>query len=109
MFDGRSVPEVTAGHTLYLAEFGLEPGDLVSYYAQVNDNNRAPESRAVTSDIYFVKIRPFRIDYRQGEEAGGGGGGGGGGGPADEGLSELQKEVVAATFNIMRDRELYGE
>ena len=109
MFDGRSVPEVTAGHTLYLEEFGLEPGDLVSYYAQVNDNNRAPESRAVTSDIYFVKIRPFRIDYRQGEEAGGGGGGGGGGGPADEGLSELQKEVVAATFNIMRDRERYGE
>ncbi len=107
MFDGRSVPEVTAGHTLYLEEFGLEPGDLVSYYAQVNDNNRAPESRAVTSDIYFVKIRPFRIDYRQGEEAGGGGGGGGG--PADEGLSELQKEVVAATFNIMRDRERYGE
>jgi len=108
MFNGRSVPEVTAGHTLYLEEFGLEPGDLVSYYAQVNDNNRASESRTVTSDIYFVQIRPFRIDYRQGEEAGGGGGGGGGG-PAEEGLSELQKEVVAATFNTMRDRELYGE
>ena len=109
MFDGRPAPEVTAGHTLFLEEFGLEPGDLVSYYAEVNDNNRGAESRTVTSDIYFVQIRPFRIDYRQGEQAGGGGGGGGGGGPADEGLSELQKEVVAATFNMMRDREVYGE
>ena len=108
IFDGRATPEVTAGHTLFLEEFGLEPGDLISYYAQVNDNNRAADSRTVTSDIYFVQIRPFRIDYRQGEQAGGGGGGGGGG-PADEGLSELQKQVVAATFNMLRDREVYGE
>ena len=108
IFDGRTTPEVTAGHTLFLEEFGLEPGDLISYYAQVNDNNRAADSRTVTSDIYFVQIRPFRIDYRQGEQAGGGGGGGGGG-PADEGLSELQKQVVAATFNMLRDRGVYGE
>ena len=101
----RPMPEVTAGHTLYLEELGLEPGDLVSYYAIAADNRRAGDQSEVTSDIYFIQIRPFRIDYRQGEEQGGGGGGGGGG--PEQGLSELQRQVVAATFNLNRDRDDY--
>ncbi len=100
------MPEVTAGHTLFLEEWGLEPGDLVSYYAIASDNRRAGDRSEVTSDIYFIQIRPFRIDYRQGEEQGGGGGGGGQGGP-EEGLSELQRRIVAATFNLNRDRDDY--
>ncbi len=103
LYDSRPAPEVTAGHTLYLEEFELEPGDLVSYYAQAKDNNRSTGVRTVTSDIYFVQIRPFRIDFRQGEQAGGGGGGGGG--MEEEGLSDLQRQVVAATFNLVRDQE----
>ena len=108
LFDGRPAQDVTAGHTLFLEEFGLEPGDLVSYYAQVEDANRGPDSRGAKSDIYFVQIRPFRVDFRQAEQ-GGGGGGGGGGGQEDNALSELQEQVVAATYNLVRDRELYGE
>ena len=101
----RPMPEVTAGHTLFLEEWGLEPGDLVSYYAIASDNRRAGDRSEVTSDIYFIQIRPFRIDYRQGEEQGGGGGGGGQG--PEEGLSELQRRIVAATFNLNRDRDDY--
>jgi hypothetical protein len=108
LFDGRPIPEVTAGHTLFLEEFGLEPGDLISYYAQVEDANRGPDSRTAKSDIYFVQIRPFRVDFTQAEQ-GGGGGGGGGGGQEDRALSELQEQVVAATYNLVRDRELYSE
>lgn len=103
---GRPMPEVTAGHTLFLEDWGLEPGDLVSYYAIASDNRRAGDRSEVTSDIYFIQIRPFRIDYRQGEEQGGGGGWGGGRGP-EQGLSELQRQVVAATFNLNRDRDDY--
>ena len=99
---GAPAREVTAGHTLYLEELELEPGDLVSYYAQARDNNRPTGARTVTSDIYFVQIRPFRIDYRQGEQ--GGGGAGGGGTPMNEALSDLQRQVVAATFNLVRDK-----
>ena len=79
LFDGPATPEVTGAHTLFLEEFGLESGDLVSYYAQVEDSNRGPDSRAAKSDIYFLQIRPFRVDFRQAEQGGGGGGGGGGG------------------------------
>jgi len=108
LFDGPPTPEVTAAHTLFLEDFGLESGDLVSYYAQVEDGNRGPDSRNARSDIYFLKIRPFRVDFRQAEQGGGGGGGGGGAGD-DGALSELQEQVVAATYNLMRDREQYSE
>ncbi|HJN92025.1 MAG TPA: DUF4175 family protein, partial [Dehalococcoidia bacterium] len=73
LYDSRPAPEVTVGHTMYLEELELESGDLVSYYAQAKDNNRETGTRTVTSDIYFVQIRPFRIDFRQGEQGGGGG------------------------------------
>ncbi|MEE8278467.1 MAG: DUF4175 family protein, partial [Thermoanaerobaculia bacterium] len=108
LFDGTATHEVTASHTLFLEDYGLESGDLVAYYAQVEDSNQGPDSRPAKSDIYFLKIRPFRVDFRQAEQAGGGGGGGGGG--ADDGaLSELQEQVVAATYNLLRDREEYSE
>ncbi len=106
LFDGPATHEVTASHTLFLEDFGLESGDLVAYYAQVEDSNQGPDSRGAKSDIYFLKIRPFRVDFRQADQGGGGGGGGG----ADDGaLSELQEQVVAATYNLLRDRESYSE
>jgi hypothetical protein len=105
MFDGQPAPEVTAGHTLFLEEFGLESGDLVAYYAQVQDSNPGPDDRTAKSDIYFLQIRPFRLDFRQAEQ----GGGGGGGGQEESALSELQEQVVAATYNLMRDRDRYSE
>ena len=108
LFDDRPTPEVTAGHTLFLEEFGLESGDLVAYYAQVEDSNPGPDTRTAKSDIYFVTIRPFGLEFRQAEQ-GGGGGGGGGGGQEERALSELQEQVVAATYNLVRDRELYSE
>ena len=104
LYSSAPAPEVTAGHTLYLEEFALEPGDVISYYAQTRDNNRPTRARTVTSDIYFVQIRPFRIDYRQGEQSGGGGMGAPGA-ASNDALSDLQRQVVAATFNLVRDKE----
>src|SRR5690606_25082380 len=102
-------PEVSAGHTLYLEEMGLQPGDFISYYARASDN-RPGEARGVTvSDIYFMEIRPFGRNYRQAEQAGGGPGGGGGGGGVDGELSQRQREIIAGTFNLVRDRERYSE
>ena len=99
---GDSTPKQTAldaraAHTLFLEELGLKPGDLVSYYATARDGGGNKSS----SDIYFLEIRPFGRDYKQAES--GGGGGGGGGGDSPEGLSTRQREVVAGTFNWLRD------
>ena len=108
LFNGRNrLPEVTAGHTFFLEELGVQPGDSVSYYARAMDNS-AGQGRQATSDLYFLRIRPFRRDFRQAPSmAGGGGGGGGGAGGQVEALSEQQRQIISATFNVQRDRRNY--
>ncbi len=93
----RTTPELRAAHTLFLEELGLKPGDLISYHAVARDGAGGSGS----SDIYFLEVRPFGRDYRQAES--GGGGGGGGGGDSPEGLTARQREIVAGTFNTLRD------
>ncbi|MGH7445743.1 MAG: DUF4175 family protein, partial [Longimicrobiales bacterium] len=101
IYDGRALEAVTAGHTLYLEEMALQAGDLVSYYARARDNSGG-SPHEVTSDIYFLSIRPFGRDYRQAEQAPPGGGGQG---EENGDLTQTQREIIAATFNVMRDRE----
>ena len=104
---GTPLPEVSTGYTLFLEEWELEPGDLISYYAVVRDNRGSAKS--IESDMFFLNVRPFDIAFRQGEEQGGGGGGGGGGGEPEAALSELQRQIISATFNLIRQRDSYGE
>src|SRR5256885_283088 len=105
LFGGaRPLPEVSAGHTIYLEELGLKPGDFVSYYAKASDTDAVQGSKTTTSDIYFVQIRPFKKDYKPAQSQAQGGGGGGGGGQQVGQLSQQQREIVAATFNIVRDK-----
>lgn len=107
LFDGaRRTKEMSATYTFYLEELSLEPGDLISYYAQVTDNNRVGGGRTVTTDIYFMGIRPFGRDYRQADQ---GGGGGGGGESLDGQFSQQQRQIVAATFKMVRDRDEYSD
>ncbi len=95
--------EVTVGHTVFLEDHELETGDLIAYHGVARDN--APVPREAMTDIYFLQIRPFRRDFREAQGAGGGEGGGGGG--MEEDLSALQRQIIAATFNLIRDRESY--
>jgi hypothetical protein len=104
LFGGsRPLTEVSAGHTIYLEELGLKPGDFVSYYAKASDTDAVQGSKTTTSDIYFVQIRPFKKDYKPAQSQAQGGGGGGGGQQVGQ-LSQQQREIVAATFNIVRDK-----
>ena len=109
LFDSEEggLREVSAGHTLFLEEFDLEPGDFVSYYGSAGDN-QGDAGRVVKSDLYFVQIRAFRRDFRAAQSQGGGGGGGGGGGDA-RALSEAQRQVISATFNVIRDRDTFAD
>ena len=80
---------------LTLEDFKLSPGDLVSFYATAKDATHTSRS-----DIVFAKVEPFDLKFRQSQQAGGGGGGGG-----DQGnqISERQKEIIAATWNQLKD------
>ena len=105
LFGGaKPLTEVSAGHTIYLEELGLVPGDSVSYYARASDTDSVQTGKSVSSDIYFVQIRPYRKDFKPAQSQAQGGGGGGGGGNDVGQLSQQQKEIVAATFNVIRDK-----
>jgi hypothetical protein len=75
----------------------LVPGDLVSYYAVAKDR-----SQSVQTDLFMVQVQPFERTFKQG-----GGGGGGGGGMSDEqgAISERQREILLATWNLQRSDE----
>jgi len=103
MYSGRR-RDVLAGHTLYLEEFDLVPGDFISYYARGTDGNGVSGRQEATTDIYFMEVRPFDREFRQAEQAGAAGGGGG----FDSSLSQRQREVIAATFKMVRDRDDYS-
>ncbi|MBI3666322.1 MAG: hypothetical protein HY236_08880 [Acidobacteria bacterium] len=88
-----------ASHTFPLENFSLVPGDVVSYYAVARDAK--VESK---TDMYFIEVQPFEREYRQAQQTGGGGGEGGDDESAQ--ISRRQKEIVAATWNLARERSL---
>ncbi|PYR75251.1 MAG: hypothetical protein DMF87_20890, partial [Acidobacteria bacterium] len=105
LFNGsKRLPAVTAGHTFYLEELGVKSGDSVSYYARATDNNGVDGGQKASSDLYFVRVRPFDQKFRQAQSQGGGGGGGGGGQNQVDALSEQQRQIISATFNVQRDK-----
>jgi hypothetical protein len=75
----------------------LVPGDLVSYYAVAKDRKQT-----VQTDLFMVQVQPFERTFKQGQ-----GGGGGGGGMSDEqgAISERQREILLATWNLQRSDE----
>jgi hypothetical protein len=101
---GAARKTLTAGHTFFLEELGLQPGDFISYFARATD--QGSPAQTATTDIFFMEVRPFDREYRQAEQGGGGGGGGGG---SDGALSFQQRQIIAATFKLMRDRARTSE
>jgi hypothetical protein len=99
-------PSVTRSHTFFLEDFGLQPGDVVSYYGTAWDNNNVTGPGKASSDIYFIEVRPFEQKYVQNQQ---GGGQPGNGGEAQEALSQQQKEIVSATFGRSARKQDAGE
>src|SRR5215831_7141176 len=95
---GESAREMIGAHTFFLEEFGLQPGDLISYYDKARDAHRE-----TTSDIYFIEVKPFEKQFKQSQQNGQGEG------ERQEGLTKRQKEILAATFRVNRDEATYSE
>ena len=102
---GSRLREISAGHTFFLEELDLEPGDLIAYHVRALDNGPDAGEREARTDLFFIEVRPFSQDFRQAEQ-GGGGGGGGGGDPMAGQFSDRQRDIVTATFNVGRDWRL---
>ena len=80
--------------TLYLENYKLVPGDIISIYATARDALSASRS-----DIFFVEAQPFERTYSQSQQMGGMGGGG----EQAPQVSEHQKEIIAATWNQLKN------
>ncbi len=75
----------------------LQPGDLISYYAEATDRGQT-----VRSDMFFINIQPYNRRYSQ-SQLSGGGGGGGGGGQQDE-ISQRQRQIIVSAWNLIREQ-----
>ena len=95
----ESAQVLTGAHTFFLEEFKLKPGDFISYYAKARD-----AGSETTSDIYFIEIKPFEMQYRQSQQQGGQGQGGD---QDQNALSRRQKDLIAATHRLIRESEKY--
>ena len=79
----------------------LEPGDLVSYYAVARDH-----ASSTQTDLFLIQVQPFDRRFTQSQANGGGGGGGG---DDDQGaISQRQREVLLATWNLQRNDRAEG-
>ncbi len=103
----NSLPLDEAGdfsHTFMLEEFTNEmgtellPGDLVTYYAEARDREQT-----VSTDILFIDVRPFERKFSQSQQSQQGGGGGQQ--QQEQEISQRQKEILVATWNLIRDQK----
>jgi hypothetical protein len=98
-----SARSLTGAYTFFLEEYNLKPGDFISYFAKARD-----ASNEATSDIYFIEVKPFEMEYKQSQQQGGGGQGQGGD-QDQNALSRRQKDLIAATHRLVREGDKYTE
>jgi hypothetical protein len=91
----KSQNQLTGKAMLSMEDYKLVPGDLVSFYATAKD-----ASTTARTDMFFAQAEPFDLKFQQSQQAGGGGGGAGN---ESSQISERQKEIIAATWNEIRN------
>ncbi|MBV8573200.1 MAG: hypothetical protein JO319_21470 [Acidobacteriaceae bacterium] len=92
--NAAGLKEAQGTATLYLENFKLVPGDIVSFYATARD-----AGTTTRSDIVFAQAEPFDFKFSQSQQAAGMGMGAG---QDDDRISERQKQIIAATWNELK-------
>ena len=92
--------EVTGNELIYMEDLGVEPGDFVTYYLTLADNNELRGPNEVISDIYFLQVIPTDQEFRRAQGMSGGQGAGGGQGGDSSALVSIQKDIIAATWKL---------
>lgn len=93
-------------HLLPLEELKLVPDQLVSWFVWADDIGPDGQLRRTEGDLFFGEIRAFEEIYREGQSASNGeqqgGEQGGQQSPATR-LSDLQKQIINATWKLQRE------
>jgi hypothetical protein len=90
-------------HLLNLEELGAKPDDLISWYAWADDIGPDGKVRRTSGDLYFAEVRPFDEIFRESQNMESGESEGGGQGNETRKLTELQKQVISATWKLQRE------
>lgn len=97
----QNVRNVSGNELIYLEDLEVEPGDFVSYFLTLADNNGLDGPAEVISDIYFLQVIPTDQEFRRNPGMSGGQGAGGGQGGGDSSaLVTIQKDIIAATWKL---------
>ncbi len=85
-------------HTIAAEDLGVQPGDVITYYARARDVGRGKRPTETRSDIFFLEVRPFSEEFVLAQSQAMSG-------MASEQIETLiqaQKEIINATWNIER-------
>ena len=88
----------TATHLLAAEDLGVQPGDVISYYARARDVARGRRSTETRSDMFFLEVRPFSEEFVSAQSQAMAGMAG----DQIDTLIAAQKEIINATWNIER-------
>ena len=100
--DGAAKEKRSFAHLLKLEELGAKPDDLIAWYAWADDIGPDGKVRRTSGDLYFAEVRPFDEIFREGQNMESGDQQGGGGNEARK-LTEIQKQIINATWRLQRD------
>jgi hypothetical protein len=101
--DGAAKEKRPFNHVLKLEELGAKPDDLISWYAWADDIGPDGKLRRTNGDLYFGEVRPFDEIYRESQNMDSGDEQQGGQGNQTRRLTELQKQIINATWKLKRD------
>lgn len=93
-------------HIIKLEDLKAEPDQLLAYHFWAEDFGPDGQPRRAEGDMYFAEVRPFDEIFRQGQQPPGGSQqqqSGGQNAQAAEKLLQLQKDIINATWKIIRD------
>ena len=103
-----STETLRAMATLLLEELNVTFRDSVSYYAYAEDHYFG-QPRRTTTELRFIDIRPYKVDYQLTEGGGEGSGTCNGSSASLEELIQRQRKILVATFAAREDRPASAE
>ncbi len=102
---GRAVPAKEKrpfNYTLHLEDLGVQPDQLVSWYVWADDVGPDGKVRRTNGDLFFAEIRPFDEIFRESQQQQSDQQQQGQGNQNRK-LTELQKQIINATWKLQRD------
>ena len=96
---GTNVQKV-GSYLLPAEELGVQPGDVITYYARARDVGRGKRPTEAKSDMFFLEVKPFGEEFVAAQSQAGVGRSAEG--TQLEALISAQKEIINATWNVER-------